>query len=171
MDTLGMGALLAVLRFSGGSYGKSAKRLTGLCALVGFPLYILGILAGSYGIRLWDVPSIVGDLWLGLTFVWIVERTVQGVGGPVGRVLNWRPLLYIGRISYGIYILHQFVPAVFKSCAVWLPCAYPTDFRVRFYLFTGTTFLLAATSWHCFEKPLNDLKRFFPYRRCASRRM
>jgi peptidoglycan/LPS O-acetylase OafA/YrhL len=22
---------------------------------------------------------------------------------------------------------------------------------------------LAMLSWHCFEKPLNDLKRFFPY--------
>jgi peptidoglycan/LPS O-acetylase OafA/YrhL len=28
---------------------------------------------------------------------------------------------------------------------------------------TLVTLSLAMLSWHCFEKPLNDLKRFFPY--------
>src|SRR5699024_4167974 len=30
----------------------------------------------------------------------------RGDGGPVGRMLSARPLVYLGRISYGLYLYH-----------------------------------------------------------------
>ncbi|MBV9443551.1 MAG: hypothetical protein JO217_12780 [Acidobacteriaceae bacterium] len=37
-------------------------------------------------------------------------RASKGLGNaPVGRLLRFRPLVYIGTISYGIYLIHNFV--------------------------------------------------------------
>jgi peptidoglycan/LPS O-acetylase OafA/YrhL len=39
----------------------------------------------------------------------------------------------------------------------------PPSLGVRFLLIVGLSIALGALSWHCFERPINDLKRRFPY--------
>jgi peptidoglycan/LPS O-acetylase OafA/YrhL len=70
-------------------------------------------------------------------------------------------LVYLGTISYGVYVWHGLVPA-FAEHAAWLP--YPeAPGALRFLGVTGTAAVLASLSWHLFEKRLNGLKRYFPY--------
>jgi peptidoglycan/LPS O-acetylase OafA/YrhL len=76
--------------------------------------------------------------------------------------LEWRPLRYLGKISYGLYVYHYgmiaVVGAVFRK--------YDLDYGLRSpqYLVVAlaATVLLASLSFRFMEKPLIDLKdRFF----------
>ena len=87
-----------------------------------------------------------------------VAGAARGFGSLVGRLLEWPPLLYLGKISYGVYLIHNFsVPLlriVFPRCAV-APPAWMAAAAVP------TTIGLAALSWHFVEKPFNRLKSRF----------
>jgi peptidoglycan/LPS O-acetylase OafA/YrhL len=74
------------------------------------------------------------------------------------RVLGWRPAVYVGRISYAVYLFH--------SPALWL--LYPlTRHRHGTYLWAGTslavTVAAASVSWWVIERPIGGLKRWFAY--------
>lgn len=71
-------------------------------------------------------------------------------------LLTARPLLYTGKISYGLYILHPFCGDLAKWTAGPLPPP------AHFLLSTVFSFLLASLSWFALEAPLNRLKRHFP---------
>ena len=86
-----------------------------------------------------------------------------GFSGILGMLLTRRPLLYIGKISYGIYIYH--VPVAYLmnlNGSNWLKHV-PLPIPYPLVLLTATV-TLAAISWHFFESPINRLKRLFPYR-------
>jgi peptidoglycan/LPS O-acetylase OafA/YrhL len=71
-------------------------------------------------------------------------------------VLAWRPLQYIGTISYGLYVWHFMLPQLVP--------AIPDEGGVLRLLAMGLGGLaLASLSWHLVESPLNDLKRHFVY--------
>lgn len=102
-------------------------------------------------------------------FACMIARTAEGVSGPLGAALRFRPMVFLGKISYGLYVYHQFIqfglvwvkprlaPLVGEKTAAWLT----TSFAARF----GVTVAVASLSWFLLEKPLNDLKRHFPYSR------
>src|SRR5262249_16542673 len=53
-------------------------------------------------------------LWA-LVFVWLIKRASLGFSGLGGSILELRPLVYTGKISYGIYIYHPFVYSLFPT--------------------------------------------------------
>ena len=79
------------------------------------------------------------------------------------RVLAWRPLAYLGRISYGVYLFHLFVPPPVLSLAKHLGVTLPTRGPWRLLLFSTITLALATVSWRFIEQPINALKGRFPY--------
>ncbi len=88
----------------------------------------------------------------------------------MSRILSLRPLVLLGTISYGVYVWHALIPDVGRwagrSLGVSLPI--PDQPGVAYFAFlTTTASLVAFVSWRVFEKPLNDLKRYFPYDRRA----
>lgn len=161
-DTLGMGALLAYgRRESAAISGWITRHGSNLlfAGLVMFPVAMACLLTH----RGWRFQLVLLALSNGLIFGWVVDRAAMGFGGAVGRLLSWKPLRYIGTISYGIYLYHEFVGAqltVFHEKGMTF---IPTTGILRFIWVTGITIPLAAISWMLMEKPLNDLKRFFPY--------
>lgn len=50
-----------------------------------------------------------------LVFAWVVWRGVRGVDGATGRVLRFPAMIAIGRISYGVYLVHAFAPLVLHA--------------------------------------------------------
>jgi peptidoglycan/LPS O-acetylase OafA/YrhL len=156
MDALGMGALLA--------YGVRNK----------FPMKRLALrllLAGSLGCALWGfsttfkpIARLAEDCILG----WLVYSAASGFRGPVGWFLECPPMNYLGKISYGLYVIHNFAASICASLLLlfgnpaWLAKLYDIPV-LRILAFAGLTIGLAACSWHGFEKPINSLKRKFPY--------
>jgi peptidoglycan/LPS O-acetylase OafA/YrhL len=161
LDTLGFGALLAWSAWNRGAV-SAVPRWLSVAVVPAAVLLLLTLLPGA-PVALWVLDILAN----GVIFAWMVAHTSVGVRGPIGRVLSWPPLMYLGRISYGIYLFHMFVRVfgtrAFEKLGLVVPPA------VAAVVFTVLSVVAAALSWHAFERPINALKRYFPYERAASR--
>jgi peptidoglycan/LPS O-acetylase OafA/YrhL len=101
-------------------------------------------------------------------FVWLIDAAGRGFSGVPGRVLELRPLLYLGQISYGLYVFHPLVIGLARWSFARVGLLYPEQPAIMFLFLVGGTIAIAACSWHFFEKPLNDLKRHFDFRFLAA---
>jgi peptidoglycan/LPS O-acetylase OafA/YrhL len=165
LDTLGIGASLACLWESG--YSRAAiDRLmrwglaAGLAALLA--VKVSNALGGE------TAYIVFVDSAYALIFAWIINGAARGFGGPAGWFLQTRPLVYLGTISYGIYVYHHMLPPVIMKLSVMLDVwlRFPTEFGIPRTLYvTAASILTAALSYHLFEAPINRLKRYFPYAR------
>ena len=100
----------------------------------------------------WERTTMVAG-WRSLLALTLALFLLSAITLPV-RVWLVRalaPLLYIGKISYGIYLWH--FPVIYAFMKTGLP-------RARMaVLIIFSTLLLASFSWHFFEKPLIDKYR------------
>ncbi|WP_165066890.1 acyltransferase family protein [Paludisphaera rhizosphaerae] len=161
LDSLGLGALLAMRNASG-----RRPNLVFLRGLLWAGLIISGTVAAvrfsgvgrSHGTG-WVIILTLKDLGYSLVFAWLVSLAAEGFTGVSGLLLAWRPLVYTGTISYGIYVYHEILPYLWHS-RTW---TLPGDGASRFLIVMAATYLVAALSWALYERPLNNLKDRFPY--------
>ena len=160
-DGLGAGATLALLWRSRAQVDRIVDRV-GVLAVV---IFVADrALAESFGAS--AELRAATSLWWPLAFAWCVHRAARGVGGPVGRVLRWRPLLFVGTISYGVYLFHLFVLPAIAILERRTSISVPTPGRpgAALFVFIATISIAAASvSWSLFERPINNLKVRFPY--------
>jgi peptidoglycan/LPS O-acetylase OafA/YrhL len=119
------------------------------------------------------VQVVFGDLVMALAAVAIISRAATGYRGRAGVLLQSRPLVYVGRISYGVYLYHDFAPRMYAAAlrAVGLDPAseiWPasSEWAQRLHANAATTFVLycaitlavAALSWRFFEAPINRFR-------------
>jgi len=102
---------------------------------------------------------------MALLFCWLVAAASRGFSGIFGRFLTFAPITYCGRIAYGIYVYHLLLALPIYEIGVKLGLGWE-DWKGFGYFFIASliTVTVAAVSWHVMEKPLNNLKRRFPYR-------
>ncbi|HKO92243.1 MAG TPA: acyltransferase, partial [Polyangiaceae bacterium] len=93
-------------------------------------------------------------LWLDLGFAALVASALLCPGTLLGRVLGARPLLAIGRVSYGIYLLHVPVLGLLRRAAPSLS----ERPGLLFALALCASWGLARLSYRYFEGPLLALK-------------
>jgi peptidoglycan/LPS O-acetylase OafA/YrhL len=85
---------------------------------------------------------------------WLIGiASTKGFHGLFGMFLNNKVVVYLGKISYGLYVFHFFMPYI--SGHIHLPFM-----RISYFIITVG---LASASWFLFEKPINNLKRYFEY--------
>ena len=144
-DPLGADALMAFARHHSWDTSKwTMPLLVAGVALLGFDAD-----AGSY---------------LGLTAIsaGILNYILLNTQSNRQAILRTRPLLSLGRVSYGVYLFHllvsSFVSAVLTQHGLSALPAKPMLY------FLGTV-ALVATFWIILERPTNRLKRHFPYSR------
>jgi peptidoglycan/LPS O-acetylase OafA/YrhL len=92
-----------------------------------------------------------------LVFVWLVGRAADGFTGWFGAVLDWRPLRYLGKISYGVYLYHYFMPPLLQSIIKNLGFGQSGNLAAALLAFVLTV-LVATLSWYLVEKPISHLK-------------
>jgi peptidoglycan/LPS O-acetylase OafA/YrhL len=88
----------------------------------------------------------------------------------IDRQRDWRfdwlgnkALRHFGKISYGIYVYHYFLPAIIN--AHWLGWAsrFTVPAMGRFLVIAGTSCLIAELSWRLIEQPIMKLKDKSPF--------
>jgi peptidoglycan/LPS O-acetylase OafA/YrhL len=165
LDSLGLGSFLA-LAFSREHGGERVHRiLVRLVLPVGVATYVTVLALSHYGV---DDRALVAldETGAALVFCWLIGTASRGFDGVPGWVLDWSPIVYLGKISYGIYIFHLLIPLIaFSWFAKHLGIAYSNSGFINFVATSLATFAVASVSWHAFEAPINRLKRHFPYTR------
>ena len=74
--------------------------------------------------------------------------------------------MYLGKISYGLYLYHYVLIYGFRHYGgmTRVPAAIGSSEGFSFFLLvTVASVATASLSWHLFERPVNALKRFYPY--------
>ncbi|WP_125954991.1 acyltransferase [Novosphingobium sp. MD-1] len=100
-------------------------------------------------------------LFEAITWMALVHGAARGFSGAGRTVFEWSPLRYIGRISYGIYLYHNFVLYALGSGRLF--GLHMQQGLPALLLGTAITIAVAALSWHLIELPINRLKRYFPF--------
>jgi peptidoglycan/LPS O-acetylase OafA/YrhL len=120
-----------------------------LTASLGYDLPLTGLYKEVWGYSLLN--------YLFAVSIYCVARTKF-----LTPLLEAPPMRYLGKISYGLYVYH------YGIIAIWIALfrKYDLPFSLRspqmFLLALGSTLLVASLSFHLMEKPIIDLKdRFF----------
>ena len=100
-----MGALLAILR-SGATVSAPTRRRIGSAALLTGVAILAGVAVARYRGAGYRLPFSFSYTGYALVALWLIDRGADGFKGPVKRVLESGPLVYLGKISYGIYVFH-----------------------------------------------------------------
>jgi peptidoglycan/LPS O-acetylase OafA/YrhL len=105
-----------------------------------------------------------GHTWLALLALLIILVAQFGPWAWFRALFRTRWLVWLGGISYGLYLFHQIISGL---CHLWLCGAAP---RIASWSDAGVTLialvlslLIASLSWHCFERPLVRLGRRVSY--------
>lgn len=161
MDALAAGALLAVHRSNGDTLPRWAERCWK--PLLGISLVLICMRTVP------TTPVLEWLAWIGLEVFPLLPLTLligacsRGVGGYLGRLVQSPPFTALGRISYGVYLYHAIVLALVVEAQAFIPVDVSNQGAGRLLVVGTATFILASISWIAFEKPLNTLKRHFPY--------
>lgn len=164
LDTLGAGGVLAILYAQRslvcGRYVRNLWMffLTGLTALF---VVLTAKLAGFPS----TVEFLLGELGAGLVFMWVIGNAAIGFRGLLGWVLDMSFLQYLGKISYGLYVYHWFVPKIALTIAERTGVEVPASEWVQFMLYSTISVCIAMASWHVMEQPILSLKKKFSYPR------
>jgi peptidoglycan/LPS O-acetylase OafA/YrhL len=156
---LGAGCLLAVISYSNGRancfdwYRDRTRRAFTAAAWTCLALAIASwaLFPKEGGL----VRYYTNDLLVGTFYAWVVLNAAMGFTGTMGRVFDSPILQYIGRISYGIYLVHNWMPAIVAKYLGSMPKYQAAP------IVLAATFVVCALSWRFFEQPILKLKRFF----------
>ncbi len=161
-DSFGLGGLLAWWFCFKSAKGEKLFARKGLA--IGCIALFLGI---AFLKTRWP-ENPVGNLVLRLSgsllSCWLIGSILfKKLPGWLNSFLLNPLLVYLGKISFGLYLIHPFV-----SWGVHRLNLHTTDFRfsilVYAIIYTLITIALASLSWRYFEKPINNLKTKFPYK-------
>ena len=147
-DALGLGALLACMRAPEFARQSGAIRSFVIgAAASGFILYWLCFATGS-ALVLWET-------FLAFALGAVVLCGIEGRVGGIGRLLSVEPLARLGRISYGVYLIHLPITHVTWRLASWLlPAGVGLPKWILIPAWAAGTIALAALSWRYFEQPI-----------------
>lgn len=159
-DAFGLGAMLAYLKTFN---PESLKR-----RLTKFVPYLV-VLVGTIGLyfevhhygRFSPLLTTFYRSGLCLFFFWVIGKgSFSAFKGVAKQILENRAIVYLGKISYGLYVYHHFMPFVFEKLG-FDPTRHSLAMNAGFYFLAAIS--ISALSWHLFEKPINGLKKYFTY--------
>jgi peptidoglycan/LPS O-acetylase OafA/YrhL len=163
---LSLGALLAEAERAGVGGWALRRGLARAFLLVGLPL-----LAATQPLWFWHTAR-TSVFFLGFVDVAFSLLSVaallslvgdgRSASGRLAQVFSWRPLVSIGKISYGIYVGHRLLMTFWPAplARLGLGSLLPA---MNLLALSAVSVALAAVSWLLIERPILGLKRYFPY--------
>lgn len=163
----GLGALLAYYKIHQPEYGVKFQKTVSILALLSLSALIVQLAT--------DISLILPQrLFISLMSLWLISNYVfDNKLTKIDAFFSKTYLIYIGKISYGMYLFHTFIPSFTKKAFTKLgvdvtsAISYEQGSYSELNLFLYNVFnflvllLVATLSWYIIEKTLNNLKRYF----------
>jgi peptidoglycan/LPS O-acetylase OafA/YrhL len=159
LDLLGAGGLLAFMNYQNPGHNYRNYALCKLGLWIGTPVYLfLHVLNhNNHGDHL---TLTIAQLALTGCCAWLVQAAARGFTGGVGRLLESKPVVQFGKLSYGIYIYHMYAPDIMYR---FFHIPYVENPILRFPISLTITILTTYLSWKLIEQPILKLKKHFSY--------
>jgi peptidoglycan/LPS O-acetylase OafA/YrhL len=168
MDGLALGSWLALA--ARGPHGMS--RLLPWARIV-TPLAFILVLSLSFAkakapAASWAIGSLSSTLYAFFFGGFVVFAVTSSASGLAYGLFSNRFLTFMGKYSYGLYVIHYLLRPVFKEVIpIDALVAWSGSPFVGLFLFATLAIMLsiipAWLSWHLFEKHFLKLKRYFSY--------
>jgi peptidoglycan/LPS O-acetylase OafA/YrhL len=134
------------------------------------PYWMIGVAIVYFGFNYWAYinnvfwyKEIINEPFFAVLSVLVINYASRNkFTGAIKWFLESKFVIYAGKISYGMYVYHLFMPPLF-----WF-LAGKIGFRINnawvaFIVYFLLTYLVSHLSWKLFEKPINNLKKRYPY--------
>jgi peptidoglycan/LPS O-acetylase OafA/YrhL len=162
---LGFGGLLAYISMYKTNYLKLISKPVLLYAVLGFYCVMFAL---DYKYDLSIYSQIFEPILFSIVATLIISRASNnGFKYVAKNFLENKFTVYSGKISYGMYLFHMFIPPLLY----WLfpeleeyNSLHNYSKYILFILYYLVTFVIAHISWLMIEKPLNKLKNRYPYK-------
>ena len=164
LDALGLGAMLAYITLYQKEIVKTLAKPIWLYISL-FLYLLLFVVCSKLDIEWYQ--TVFDPLMFSIVSMLIVLRaSTNSFKSVMKSILENKFIAYSGKVSYGMYIFHLFIPGL----VYWLipeteffNSWHPSSKYILFILYYLLTFTLAHFSWRFVERPLNNLKYKFPY--------
>jgi len=172
LDSLGLGSILAYLSIY--KIEMLTRIMRRKAFLIGSAVLFLVVTLVTYSPYEGDARYNFGSMvWMRFCFN-IVSFFLLGYSvavsyrGLFGKILENKIVVYLGRISYGMYLYHLFVPHFLRIVLHHFGKEIPGGWdNVMGIVYMLATVAIASVSWFVIEKPINELKKYFNYNKKA----
>ncbi len=165
LDSLGIGGILGYLSLYKESFLKKiiGNKMLFLSSVFAF----LIVMIFSYSIYDNDLKynfysGVLMRFLFNIMSFWILGWSITfSYKGIIKYILENKIVIYLGKISYGLYLYHYFVLNIGNLILRKLELSFNMEFKAL--LFGMISILIASLSWFLIEKPINKLKNNFIY--------
>lgn len=178
LDCFGLGGLMAYY-FTFKKKEVFEKIADGRFVILSFIVYIICValtqIQQKETHQVYNFGNLVAERFLAAVFCFfLIAKAVAGYTGLIKWFFENSICQYLGRISYGIYLYHNFIynfyhtpqtsivlKGLHKIQRIIPEFSQSIGFELLYFLII--TVVLASLSWYCIEKPINYLKKYFTY--------
>lgn len=154
MDCFALGGLLAYLRI----YKDKNFDFNNIFAYLFLALNILIlVVSGFFEENTYKI--FIYRFSVSVISMYLIAKAGIGFNGHLKKIFENRYLIYFGKISYGIYLFHAFIPPLYK----YFNLPQSGNIYIQFFFQGAILTLLSSISWYIIEKPIIELKRKFRY--------
>ena len=101
--------------------------------------------------------------FISLFCFWVIGMASNSIfTGFWSKFLENKIIVYLGKISYGLYVYHYFMFFLFAKFHI-IQSNSIKSILITSLLYTITTIIISSISFRFFEKPINNLKERFEY--------
>jgi len=164
MHSLGLGALIAWQVTIGDGFEKHIQKYKS--ALIYLLIIFCVVFVFPYSSPFFEKIRRFSDPFLALIYAVMVVIAINGAFTcGMKRFLENKIVLYLGKISYGLYVYHLFIGHLYFNylgkCR-FFKIHLEQDWEWAIYFFFINV-ILASASWYVIEKPIIGLKKYFKY--------
>ena len=158
LDLLAFGAFLAIAKHQRKlQLGDRFVRGILWAGLAAAPLYLVAFAMGRHTGEF----VVVGRSLAALVFGALVLRASFGFNGAGHWILGNKLVVWVGMLSYGLYLIHPFIPGLYLTMllALGLPPGVWGMYYIRFPLLTVLLLLITMASFYLWERPIRSYRR------------
>lgn len=162
LDALALGAIMSI-SVRDRALSSRDRGLIG-AALGGLTIWTADVMAGGNS----PLLKAAAPTGISIFFAWLILWASEGHRSLAGRALELGWLTYIGKISYGLYVVHNLVWYLLGHYVLPRSMVESREAGARIaiaVIASVAAIALSSLLFHALESPVNRLRLRFPYRR------